>query len=62
LSNVEDIEKLRLIFEEERSQDLVMEMGYRKALVTLQISDLESMKGLLRDYYTIVRIKAEVKI
>lgn len=39
---------------------LLLETGYRKALSLLAFQDITGIKDTLRDYYTIIRVKAEI--
>ena len=52
--------EIKEIFEDEQSQLLVLETGYRKPFSTLTVVDVEELKRIVRDYYSLIRVKGEI--
>ena len=60
LSATKDDLTLRTLFEDEQWQMLLLETGYRKPLSSLTQQDMSGIKRILRNFYTFVRVKAEI--
>lgn len=60
LSDVKDDITLRTLFENDQWLTLLLETGYRKALSSLTVEDLIGIKRTLRNFYMLLRVKAEI--
>ena len=60
MSGIKSDAALRILFEEERYQALLLETGYRKPLASLSIQDIPVIQGTLRNFYVLLRVKAEI--
>ena len=60
LSSAKDDLTLKTLFEDEQWQTLLLETGYRKPLSCLTQQDTSGIKRILRNFYTFVRVKAEI--
>ena len=60
LSDVKDDITLRTLFENDQWLTVLLETGYRKALSSLTVEDLIGIKRTLRNFYMLLRVKAEI--
>ncbi len=60
ITDADTDEKLRLVFEKDDNVALVCETGYTKALCLVSMADKEGLKNALRDYHSLIKIKAEL--
>ena len=49
--------EIKEIFEDEQSE---LETGYRKAFSTLAVVDVEELKRIVQDYYSLIRVKGKI--
>ncbi len=60
INDADTDEKLRLVFEDDVKLALVCETGYSKALCLASMADKDGIKNALRDYHSLIKIKAEL--
>ncbi|XP_064389314.1 uncharacterized protein LOC135337323 isoform X2 [Halichondria panicea] len=60
INDADTDEKLRLIFEDDEKVGLVCDTGYSKALCLASMADKDGIKNALRDYHSLIKIKAEL--
>ena len=60
LSDVKDDLTLRALFENDQWQTVLLKTGYRKPLSSLTMKDMIGIKHTLRNFYMLLRVKAEI--
>ena len=60
ISDVDSDDKLRSVFVDDDKTALVYETGYTMALCQVTMADKDGLKNALRDYHSLITIKAEL--
>ena len=58
LSQAQNNEEVKTIFENEDNSALLFETGYHKPLSQLEIDDVEGLRAALTNYHCIIKVKA----